>query len=212
LLIELGATIDGREVAEVGGFTPLLYAVDRDAYDVRVLNWKSLPISCVVYFSFQAAECLLYHGADPNGPETLMGMTPLHVAAKKGLVPLAKLLLSRGECLSSHHIERRAACSPVPRPLIYFSLGHTGCDVHKRDNLGHNASYWAKEFKHTDVATLPGMPDPHAPLAEEVTLAFTYGHAHALATNPRAFPLPVKYKGVGGKKTAAKGKAKGKRK
>jgi hypothetical protein len=35
LLIELGATVDAREVAEVGGFTPLLYAVDRDAFDVR---------------------------------------------------------------------------------------------------------------------------------------------------------------------------------
>jgi Ankyrin repeats (many copies) len=49
-------------------------------------------------FRKQAAECLLAHGADPNSPETLMGMTPLHIAAKKGLLSIAKLLLSRGLC------------------------------------------------------------------------------------------------------------------
>lgn len=84
--------------------------------------------------------------------------------------------------------------------------------MHKRDNLGHNASYWAKEFKHAEVAGLRGMPDPHVPLVEEITLAFTYGHAHSMATNPKAVPIPVKFKGVGGKKSAGKGKTKGKAK
>ena len=83
--------------------------------------------------------------------------------------------------------------------------------MHKRDFMGHNAAFWAKEFGHSDVLVVPGMPPPAAPIVEEVVTAFQYGHQSALASNPKAFALPSKT-GAGGKKSkGAKGDKKKKK-
>ncbi len=81
--------------------------------------------------------------------------------------------------------------------------------MHKRDNLGYNASYWAVECGHPELLSVPGLPPPSAPLVEEAARAFQIGHAHAMATNPKATALPSTL--ASGKKAASAKKKKGKK-
>lgn len=46
--------------------------------------------------SFDAAEALLWRGADPSVAETAYGCTPLHYAAGSGDVDLCTMLLEHG--------------------------------------------------------------------------------------------------------------------
>ena len=81
--------------------------------------------------------------------------------------------------------------------------------MHKRDSLGHNASYWAVECGRPELLGIPGMPPPSAPLVEETARAFQIGHAHSMGTNPKATALPfVLAAGKTKKKAAGKKKKK----
>lgn len=75
-LVRHGANVNRREATELGGFTPLHYAV-RHA-DVEVV------------------ECLLNAGADPSLPEETHGFTPLHIAARTKANDIAKMLVFKG--------------------------------------------------------------------------------------------------------------------
>jgi uncharacterized protein len=107
LLIQRGADIN---VASKSGFTALVFAaIKNDADSVKLLlkagadpNYtvpgmdkaKVLGIASA-YSSSDAAMALLDGGADPNVADR-KGYTPLHIAAERGQLDLAKKLISKG--------------------------------------------------------------------------------------------------------------------
>ena len=77
MLLEHGGDINAVESSNVGGYTPLMHAVNGN--------------------HLQIAELLLMEGADPNVHDSGNGFTPLHVCARmSGRTQLAKLLMSKG--------------------------------------------------------------------------------------------------------------------
>ena len=121
---------------------------------------------------FEVAEALLASGANPNAVDALQGFATLHMAVRKGNGAMARLLVAKG------------------------------ADVHKRDGMGYNASWWARELDNEGLlAEVPPLPAPACPGMEELWTALKNERlAHGL-------PLP----GVGGKKGKKK-KGKGKKK
>merc|ERR1712224_541555 len=82
------------------------------------------------------------------------GRTPLHVAAAKDFISVTDLLLkadsdtsaqdARG--LTALHTASQEGCCDTVKLL----MAH-GADPHIRDYSGHDAAYWAKEFRHQPV-------------------------------------------------------------
>lgn len=75
-LLTAGAIVDPREIASVGGATPLVLAVRAD------------HLECV--------DVLADAGADVNVRSSLDNTTPLHDACARGLSAMIKYLISRG--------------------------------------------------------------------------------------------------------------------
>lgn len=53
--------------------------------------------------SFEAAEALLWRGADPSTAETTYGCTPLHYAASSGDAEICALLMEHGAQPQASH-------------------------------------------------------------------------------------------------------------
>lgn len=65
--------------------------------------------------SFDAAEALLWRGADPSAAETTYGCTPLHYAASAGDADLCALLVEHGA-------ESKASGAVLPYLCVYTEL------------------------------------------------------------------------------------------
>merc|ERR1712187_54138 len=82
------------------------------------------------------------------------GMAPLHLAAESDMVGVASLLLKAGAHVTAQDSRGRtplhAAAQEGGRDITRLLLAH-GADPHMRDNSGHNAAWWAKQFKHAEV-------------------------------------------------------------
>jgi len=104
-------------------------------------------------------DLLLGARANPNVVEAAMcgGRTPLHIAAKGSFVSIACALLRSGAHhtvrdslgLTPLHVAAQEGCVDLSRVLLA-----KGADPHIRDNSGHNAAWWAKEYRHPDVFSL----------------------------------------------------------
>merc|ERR1712187_562468 len=82
------------------------------------------------------------------------GMAPLHLAAESDMVGVASLLLGAGAHVTAQDARGRtplhAAAQEGGSEITRLLLAH-GADPHMRDNSGHNAAWWAKQFKHPAV-------------------------------------------------------------
>ncbi len=110
--------------------TPLHYTVDRDAVE--------------------ACELLLLHGSDPSVSESMLGFTPLHMAAKRGHIDIAKTLLARG---AVHRLGRCVRkCPTLSKVLMYQNLaGPLFLTMHPRacfsvPAISARVWYWPGQF------------------------------------------------------------------
>lgn len=101
-------------------------------------------------------ELLLRFRANPNAKEISPcgGRSSLHVAAGSDNIGIAGLLLKADADTAAqdargltplHTASQEGGCDTVRLLMAH------GADPHVRDFSGHNAAYWAKEFKHTTV-------------------------------------------------------------
>jgi len=111
MLVDFGADVDVADKHDVGGATPLHYAVQMNNYEVRAREdngsdgWSqangvtaAAPVvcGCVGWVGAQAVELLLANGANPNVADHQHGWTPLHVAVRLQNNNIAKLLVAKG--------------------------------------------------------------------------------------------------------------------
>lgn len=182
-LVAAGADVNSRELADVGGSTPLHHATRGGFLSVRTASARaargggSRPV-CVLASPQprtrqQVVKALLEAGADPNALDAF-GRSALHAAAIEGAAPVAKLLIARG------------------------------ADLFLRDGAGFNVTFLAQEYGHAAILQLPGLPAPSSASIEERYVA------HCMRTK-RARELAELAKAAKGK-TKTKGKGKGKKK
>eukprot|EP00929_Paragymnodinium_shiwhaense_P024802 TRINITY_DN15157_c0_g1_i1.p2 TRINITY_DN15157_c0_g1~~TRINITY_DN15157_c0_g1_i1.p2 ORF type:complete len:215 (-),score=68.13 TRINITY_DN15157_c0_g1_i1:135-779(-) len=104
-------------------------------------------------------EMLLQAKADVNAQEAMIcgGKTPLHLAAESELVGIATSLLNADANLltkDSRGLTPLHAAAQEGRCDVTKILLAKGADPFMRDYSGHNAAWWAKEFKHAEVSSL----------------------------------------------------------
>eukprot|EP00948_MAST-09A_sp_MAST-9A-sp1_P003799 g3799.t1 len=142
--------INPKEIRDVNGHTPLLFAV--------------------LHKRLAMANALLKYGCDPNARviDSIGGFSSLHIAAEKGFHQLATLLLSRNHARWANvnirstsgetPLHCAARCATPGGIIIAEMLISHKIDVNAVDNNGMNASFWAKEFGNTSFLSLEGVP------------------------------------------------------
>ena len=100
------------------------------------------------------AKVLLEHEADPNKPMD-DGFTPLLMAAQKGFVDVAQLLLEmRADVNRADWRTPLIMASYKGHVAIVRLLLHQNADVAVKDQLGMDALAWAREENHHEVVQL----------------------------------------------------------
>ncbi len=171
LLIERGAAINTKE-SEIG-FTPLHIASERKHSDiVRYLIDKEAVVDArndsdqtplwqaawqTWHQDSEVAEILLRNGADPNARDH-WGLTPLHIAAKKGHASVVDLLLRKNAGVNSRTIKgitplHMAADGDGEYPDIISLLLDNHADINATFE-GWTPLRFAEERRYERVATL----------------------------------------------------------
>ena len=114
----------------------------KDAKDETAMNIVARMCDNEQQFSREAvaiAKLLLSHGADPNAPATGAKLTPLHVAAERGHLRLAELLLRRGASVNALDASGATpllhAARSLKSKMAHMLLQH-GADSHIADAAG----------------------------------------------------------------------------
>merc|ERR1719238_1222803 len=139
-------------------------------------------------------QMLVDFGADVNArdKEDVGGYAPLHYAVQMNNYEVVELLLVNGANPNLADVKHGWACLHCAVRLknnaIAKLLIAKGADVHQRDNMGSNASFWAREVGNDEylavrcgsmcaacgVLTKPlqieAVPEPATALAEEKVL------------------------------------------
>lgn len=134
MLLELGAEVDARDEL---GHTPLAHLSNR----------LCDPASTPPDDGSRAATHLIAAGADVNARCGVERQTPLHMAARRGNVPLGRLLIAHGAELDARStqgetpLHRAVSCNQVA--FAAFLL-HSGADAHLPDGKGKTPRHKAR--------------------------------------------------------------------
>lgn len=188
-----------------GNFEECVRLIDEDDADVNAANTNgSTPLHFVAAKGDMAmVQMLVDFGADVNArdKEDVGGYTPLHYAVQMNNYEVVELLLVNGANPNLADVKHGWACLHCAVRLknnaIAKLLIAKGADVHQRDNMGSNASFWAREVGNDEYLAIEAVPEPATALAEEKVLHMKLKqHADAAI-------------GVGGAKKKKGGKKKG---
>jgi ankyrin repeat protein len=135
VLLEAGADVNALDSYQR---TPLCWAVERDGtsrWSMPVFRWDTHE----TVESTRVVELLLLRGANPNVSDNTGG-TPLHWAADRGTVDIARLLLAKGAKVDATMRSEKV----VARPAGRISKGGPGqTPLHIAARRGDNASLLA---------------------------------------------------------------------
>ncbi len=136
LLLEFGADV---ETQDTGGHNPLY----------RVANGKGREEA-----GRAALKLLIEHGANVNQVTGVGGMTPLHMAARRGTVAIAEVLLAAGAEVEARDTKGetplRRAVNCGNEDIVRLLLAH-GADPLSQDRLGRTVLAAARQERIRDL-------------------------------------------------------------